>query len=467
MMPTIFTDDFLLENDFAKSLYHDFVKEIPIIDYHNHLSSKDIDDDKNFATMTEIWLKGDHYKWRAMRTCGIPEKYISGQSSDEEKFEKWAECMPKLIRNPLFHWSHLELKNNFGIDEYLELKNWKDIYSHCNHILSGGGFSCQGILRNHKVEVVGTTDDPLDDLSSHKSLNMKKADTLVIPSFRPDNFIFFNNANEYKENIKKLEEITNIEITSLDALSKALGKRIDFFIEIGCKMADHGITVFPVKKPWTYRDDAQFLKFVKGQSTSIENNDGYRYQLLFNLFKLYREKSLVAQLHIGALRNTNSKLLTTIGKDAGVDSIGDDLQALNLAVFLDDVNKSDALPRTILYNLNPSQNHVFATMAGNFSEDDIRGKIQYGTAWWFLDQKDGIEEQLNVLSNLGVLSTFVGMTTDSRSILSFSRHEYFRRILCNLLGNDMVRGLIPSDNNWIGNMAKDICYHNIKCYIDL
>lgn len=466
-MQTIFTDDFLLDNDFSKSLYHNFAKTMPILDYHNHLSSIDIDSNKTFATLTEIWLKGDHYKWRAMRMCGIPEIYISGHSTDEEKFEQWAGCMPRLIRNPLFHWSHLELKNNFGIDEYLNANNWQEVYNHCNQLLNKSTFSCQAILRNHKVELVGTTDNPLDDLSNHISIKNKKLEIIVIPSFRPDNFLFINNADEYKESIKELEGKTNIEITSLDDLTKALSKRIDFFIDAGCRMADHGITTFPDKINWTQKDDKQLLNLIKGQSSNFENFKGLTYNLLLNLFKIYQEKGLVAQLHIGALRNTNHKMLTEVGKDAGVDSIGDELQAFNIAAFLDEANKNDALPKTILYNLNPSHNHVFATMAGNFSEDGEKGKIQFGPAWWFLDQKNGIEEQINVLSNLGVLSTFLGMTTDSRSFLSFSRHEYFRRILCNLLGADMSKGLIPSDVNWIGKIVKDICYYNTKNYLGL
>ncbi len=466
-MHTIFTDDFLLENDFSRKLYHDFAKALPIIDYHNHLSSAHIDNDKNFASLTEIWLNGDHYKWRAMRTCGIPEHFISGSASDEDKFEKWAGCMPRLVRNPLFHWSHMELKNNFGIDAYLNEKNWKEIYIHCNELLAKSNLSCQSLLKTHKVQLVGTTDDPLDDLSNHLSIKNKKLATNVIPSFRPDNFLFIDNAEEYRNRIIKLEGITNIEITSLDALIEALSKRVDFFIEAGCKMADHGITTFPDKIIWAKEDDKQLLNLIKGHSNNLENLKGLTYNLLLKLFKIYNEKGLIAQLHIGALRNTNYNMLSEVGKDAGVDSIGDELQASNLAVFLDEANKNDALPRTILYNLNPSLNHVFAAMAGNFPEDGVEGKIQYGTAWWFLDQKNGIEEQLNVLSNLGVLSTFLGMTTDSRSFLSFSRHQYFRRILCNLLGSDMAKGLIPSEVNWIGKIVKDICYYNTKNYLGL
>ena len=465
MTKTIFSDDFLLENDFAKSLFYDFAKDLPIIDYHNHLSQAEIDNNKNYSSIAEIWLNGDHYKWRAMRTCGIPENYISGNARDEEKFEKWAGCMPRLARNPLFHWSHLELKNNFGIDEYLNANNWKDIYIQCNQFLAKSTFSSQAILRNHKVELVGTTDDPLDDLKSHISIKNKNLDIKVIPTFRPDNFLFIKDAIEYRENIRRLEILTNIKITNLESLTAALSIRIDFFVEVGCKMTDHGITIFPSKAIWTKNDDEQLFKLIIGESNSIENRNGLTYHLLFNLFKLYREKSLIAQMHIGALRNTNTKMLSLLGKDAGVDSIGDDLQAYDLAVFLDDVNSIDSLPKTILYNLNPSHNHVFATMIGNFSESGVEGKIQFGTAWWFLDQKDGIEEQLNTLSSLSVLSTFIGMTTDSRSILSFSRHDYFRRILCNLLGTDMKNGLLPNDLNWIGKIVNDICYFNIKKYL--
>lgn len=467
-MSTIFSEDFLLHTESAKKLYHGFAKELPIIDFHNHLPADQIADNKNFENLTQIWLKGDHYKWRAMRNLAIPEKYITGTATDWEKFEAWASCVPQTLRNPLFHWTHLELKNPFGISKYLKPESAAGIYDKTNALLQQPEFSTQGLLKRFNVEMICTTDDPCDDLMPHQTLSNSNSTLRMQPGFRPDNALHINKTSNFRKYIKKLSAVTGITIDGFESLVAALANRIDFFEQNGCRIADHGLSYIPKWKVFTGELDRELKKYINDEYvTAFSEPDTFIANLLLELCKIYHAKSWVQQFHLGPLRNTNSRLYQQIGADAGVDSIGDDAQAENLAQFLDYLDKNNQLAKTIIYNLNPAHNEVFASMTGNFNDGTIRGKIQYGSAWWFSDQLDGMEKQLNALSNIGLLSTFVGMLTDSRSFLSFPRHEYFRRLLCQILGKEMENGLLPTDLNWVGKMVEDICYCNAKNYFNL
>jgi glucuronate isomerase len=463
--PTIFHDDFLLHSDMARRLYHGHAAHLPIVDYHNHLPPSEIAEDKRFATLTGIWLKGDHYKWRAMRALGVDERLITGGGSDWEKFEAWADCVPQTLRNPLFHWSHLELKNYFGINAYLNKNNAAEIYAMCNELLQTPAYSTQQLLLKFKVELVGTTDDPCDDLKHHKSLKDSGLGFDMRPSFRPD--ILFNIGNKaiFIDYIKQLEKASGINICTYENLLEALSKRIDFFHENGCRIADHGLMQMPPAAGFSRSLQREFAEYISGESSMPYSDPAaFAGAALLALCRMYHGRGWVQQFHLGPIRNVNSRLLARIGTDAGVDSIGDLPQVAALARFLDTLDRDDQLAKTIVYNINPADNEAFATMCGNFQEGKTRGKVQFGSGWWFLDQADGMERQLNALSYMGILATFVGMTTDSRSFLSLPRHEYFRRVLCNLLGNDVERGLLPNDEAWLGGMVADICYWNAKKY---
>ncbi|WP_017256809.1 glucuronate isomerase [Pedobacter arcticus] len=463
----VIPDDFLLYSESARILYHNYAKDLPIIDYHNHLPPNEIAENKNFKTMTEVWLKGDHYKWRAMRTLAVDERFITGDASDEEKFMAWAKIVPSTVRNPLFHWSHMELKKPFGVKKFLNEKSAKEIYEHGNQLLAQKDFSTQGLLKQFNVKMVGTTDDPTDSLEHHKALIDQGFEIKVKPSFRPDKSFAVADAVTYRAYIKKLSAVSGIQITDVESLIAALRNRIEFFAAHGASISDHGLTSVPSKLTLTDAEKSEFSKLLKGEVDDYSNSDAFAGYVLTELAKIYHQKGWVQQFHLGAIRNNNHGMLRKIGPDTGFDSIGDFKQATSLSNFLGNLSLDDQLAKTIIYNLNPADNDVFAAMTANFADGKVKGKVQFGSGWWFLDQKDGMEKQLNSLSNMGVLGTFVGMLTDSRSFLSYPRHEYFRRILCNILGSEMENGQVPNDEQWIGGMVSDICYNNAKEYFGL
>ncbi len=457
--------NFLLKTKTAQLLYHNYAKDLPIIDYHNHLSSKEIAENKQFKNLTEIWLKGDHYKWRAMRANGVEEALITGNTSDNQKFEAWAETVPFTMRNPLFHWTHLELQRYFDIDELLNEKSASNIYKKCSDALQTPAFSVQGLLSKMKVEVLCTTDDPCDDLAYHKAIKASDFKTKVLPTFRADNTISIEKES-YIDYIRQLESTAKTVINSFNDLLLVLNDRVDYFHKCGCRLADHGLAFIPKASCTENELNQIFSKRLNNETLTSTEVNSYQVGLLIALAKMYHKKDWTMQLHLGAIRNNNDQLKEEIGADVGCDSIGDYKQAEGLSYFLNTISSQHHLPKTILYNLNPRDNEVFATMAGNFTSNGGINKVQYGAAWWFLDQKDGIEKQLNTLSNIGLLSRFVGMLTDSRSFLSFPRHEYFRRILCNLLGEDIENGELPNDIKFVGKMVEDICYYNAKNYFN-
>jgi len=461
------TEDFLLQNEFAKKLYHGFAEDLPIIDYHNHLPPNEIAQNRVFENISQAWLAGDHYKWRAMRALGINEKYITGKASDKEKFLKWAETVPYTVRNPLYHWTHLELKRYFGIDELLTPDNAEAIYEVTSGKLQTPAYHTQGLLQQKKVEYLCTTDDPTDSLEHHQHIADNKISPRTYPTFRPDKAYAVENGDTYLEFLTALESVTNSTINTYDNLIAALEQRVDYFHATGCRLADHGLEQLYYFDTAEVNFDDIFKKIVSKKALSTKEIEVFKSTTLLLLSRMYHSRGWVQQFHLGPIRNNNKRLLNDLGPDTGFDSIGDFSQARALSGFLNDLDGTDQLAKTILYNLNPAQNEVFATMAGNFNDGTVRGKVQYGSAWWFLDQKDGMEKQLNTLSNMGLLSCFVGMLTDSRSFLSFTRHEYFRRILCNLIGTDVTNGELPADEKWLGKIVSDICYHNAKAYFGL
>ncbi|MFQ5445310.1 MAG: glucuronate isomerase [Saprospiraceae bacterium] len=462
--PKPFLDNnFLLDNDFAIELYHRYAKNLPIIDYHCHLPPEEIANDRRFENITRTWLHGDHYKWRAMRANGIPEHYITGRASDWEKFEKWAETVPYTLRNPLYHWTHLELRRYFGIEKLLTPATAREIYETCNARLNTVEFSVRNLLRKMKVQVVCTTGDPADDLRWHRQVLEDDFEIKMLPTFRPDKAVLIENEG-FTGYMEKLGEAADISISTLQDLLNALQKQVDFFHKNGCRLSDHGLEQAYAEDFTEQEVDVIFKKRMSGRQVERQEALKFMSALLFHLGKMYHEKGWAQQFHLGALRNNNARLLENLGSDAGCDSIGDKEQAQPLSNFLKLLDRKDKLPKTILYNLNPRDNEVFATMAGNFNDDAMPGKMQYGAAWWFLDQLDGMEKQINTLSNMGLLSRFVGMLTDSRSFLSFPRHEYFRRLLCNIFGKDVERGHLPDDMEWIGKVVQGVCYINAKNY---
>lgn len=461
---TIINDNFLLYSEEARELYHNYAKSEPIIDYHSHLSDKDLAFNKPFKSLTQIWLAEDHYKWRAMRANGIDEKYISGDVSDKERFLHWAKTVPKTLRNPLFHWTHLELKRYFGIDEYLNLDSAEYIYNTCNEMLQTPEFLPQRFPEMMNVKVICTTDDPTDNLTYHQQLASSSYKVKVLPTFRPDNCLKIEDTNFFPSYIKQLGEVADIDISTPKDLIKALRKRAEFFHSVGCRLSDHGMKYLHSMDFTEVAVNKAFEEALEGKNVSTESAEQYKSYLLYELGKIYHSLGWVQQFHVNVIRNNSRRLFRTVGADCGTDSMADFLQAEHLARFFDRLDNEEALTKTIIYNLNPADNELFATMLGNFQDGKIAGKMQYGSGWWFLDQKDGMEKQINTLSNMGLLSHFVGMLTDSRSLLSFPRHEYFRRTLCNLLGADMAKGELPNDVEWIGSMVKDICYSNAKNY---
>lgn len=458
------TEKFLLRTKTSEYLY-DLVKDLPIIDYHCHLPVSEIAANKKFGNITQIWLYGDHYKWRAMRTNGVDEKFITGNASDWEKFNAWAETVPYTVRNPLYHWTHMELKNPFGIrGKLLNGKTSREIWEHCNELLGLDGFSTRGLLNHFNVKVFCTTDDPLDSLEHHKKISEDNFNVKILPTFRPDKGMTVEDLESFTLWLRKLQEITSSEINSFNKYIEALKVRHEYFHKNGCRLSDHGLEV-PYAEDYTSGEvENIFQKIIKGKNLTANEILKFKSAMMHEFALMDYEKGWVQQLHIGALRNNSSRMIKTLGPDTGFDSIGDFEIAAPLAKFLDRLDSGNHLPKTIIYNLNPKDNEVIAAMIGNFQDGSIPGKLQYGSAWWFLDQKDGIEKQLNALSNMGLLSRFVGMLTDSRSFLSYSRHEYFRRILCSMIGDDIENGLIPDSEEIVVPLVKNICYYNAQAY---
>lgn len=458
-------DNFLLENKYAEELYHSYASKMPIIDYHNHLPPQEICNNKIFDNISEIWIKGDHYKWRAMRTMGVNEKFITGSSSDKEKFQKWAYTVPYTMRNPLYHWTHLELDRYFGIPDLLNAQNADSIYMETTEKLQTEAFSCQSLLTKMNVASLCTTDDPIDSLEHHQKLAKSEFKTKVSMAFRPDKAIFIGN-DTYNDYINKLSQVSDISIDSYDTLCDALRNRVTYFHDNGCRVCDHGFEHMYAEDFTEAEVKAIFKK--KHEELPISKEEVLKFQsaLLQFLSELYHEFEWVQQFHLGALRNNNSRMLTQLGPDTGWDSIGDFQQASSLSKFLNTMDSKNKLTKTIIYNNNPVDNSMMAAMIGNFNDGSIKGKVQFGSGWWFMDQKEGMIDQMNALSNIGLISSFIGMLTDSRSFLSFPRHEYFRRILCNLFGKDIQNGELPNDMDWIGKLVQDICYNNAKEYFD-
>ena len=458
------TDDFLLQTETARRLYYDYARLMPIIDYHCHLPPDQIAADKCFDNMTQLWLYGDHYKWRAMRTNGVSERYCTGDASDWEKFEKWAETVPYTLRNPLYHWTHLELTNPFGITDVLSPTTARSIYERCNEQLPN--LTARALLTHFDVRVVCTTDDPLDSLQAHMQLAQSDFSVKVLPTFRPDKAMTVEDPEVFKAYVQRLGELTNHDIETLDDYLESLKTRHDYFAEMGCKLSDHGLErVFA--EFYTEKDVQEIFDYLY-RGIAVSPADGLKFKsfMLVQFAEWDHEKGWTQQFHLGALRNNNTRLLRELGPDTGWDSIGDFPQAASLSRFLGGLDDRNQLAKTILYNLNPADNEVMATMAGNFNDGTVRGKIQFGSGWWFMDQKDGMEKQINALSNMGLISAFVGMLTDSRSFVSYPRHEYFRRMLCNLFGNEVEQGQLPNDIEWIGQIVQDISYNNAKAYFD-
>jgi glucuronate isomerase len=465
-MPFI-TDDFLLHSKTARRLYHKYAEPQPILDYHCHLPPKDVAENRRFNNLFEIWLEGDHYKWRALRTNGVPEKFITGDAPPYEKFLAWARTVPHTLRNPLYHWTHLELKRYFGIDELLSEKTAPEIWARANAQLAKPAFSAQGILKQCRVMAVCTTDDPADDLAHHQAIAKAGLNCKVYPTFRPDKALMVHRPEVLQPWLAQLERASNTDIRNLAGLLTALKRRHDFFHQIGGRLSDHGLErcfddFIPERQA-----AAIFAKARAGKAVSPEDQFAFASFMMLQFGHWDAEKGWTKQLHFGALRNNNTRLFRQVGPDTGFDSIADWPQARALSNYLDRLDQENRLPRVVLYNLNPADNYMCATMIGNFQDGSIPGKIQWGSGWWFLDQKEGMEWQLNALSNLGLLSRFIGMLTDSRSFLSYPRHEYFRRTLCNLIGRDVERGEIPNDEGLLGPLIENICYRNALNYLNL
>ena len=462
-------ENFLLDTEVAQDLFHNHAAKMPIIDYHCHLIPEMVANDHKFKSITELWLGGDHYKWRAMRTNGVDEKYCTGKdTSDWEKFEKWAETVPYTFRNPLYHWTHLELKTAFGITKQLSPKTAREIFDECNEKLQQPEFSARGLMRHYNVECVCTTDDPVDDLRYHKQTRESGFEIKMIPAWRPDKAMNIEKP-EFADYVKQLAQVADVDIKSFKDMVDALQKRHDFFAENGCKLSDHGIEEFYDEEYTDTQIETIFAKALSGQSLSDFEVRQYKNCFLTVMAEMDADAGWTQQFHYGAIRDNNTKMYNQLGPDTGFDSIGEFTTAKACSHFLDELNVENKLTKTILYNLNPCANEVIATMLGNFQDGSCPGKIQFGSGWWFLDQKDGMEKQMNALSLLGLLSRFVGMLTDSRSFLSYPRHEYFRRTLCNLVGNDVENGLIPYtgyEKERVQQMIEDICYNNAKGFFN-
>ncbi len=459
--------DFLLQNKTAEKLYFDHASKMPIIDYHCHLPPDEIAEDKKFANLTKIWLDGDHYKWRAMRTNGVDEKYCTGDAPDEEKFQKWAETVPFTLRNPLYHWTHMELQRPFGIHDLLNGNTAKNIYQRATDMLQQDEFSVRNIMRKMNVEAVCTTDDPADSLEYHKKIKADGFEIKVLPTWRPDKAMAVDDTAAFNAYLDKLEAASDTNIHAFNDLLFALQKRHDFFHENGCRLSDHGLDTFYAEDYTQTEIDGIFQQLRKGKDLTQLERDKFKSAMLIHFAVMDDEKGWTQQFHIGAQRNVNRRMFEKLGPDKGFDSINDPVYGEKMGKFFGTLDKNNNLTKTILYNLNPRDNELLATMTGNFNDGSVPGKMQFGSGWWFLDQKDGMEKQMNALSNLGLLSRFVGMLTDSRSFLSYPRHDYFRRILCNLLGTDVENGEVPNDSELLGSMVENICYNNAKNYFNL
>jgi glucuronate isomerase len=458
-------DDFLLETDIAVDLYLRFARDLPIIDYHNHLPPEKMAADHRFRSITELWLEGDHYKWRAMRANGVPERCCSGDASDWEKFEAWARTVPETLRNPLYHWTHMELRRPFGIDTLLGPQTARGVFDRCNERLGEDGFTALGLLRGYRVAVVCTTDDPADGLEAHQQLAARQDPvTRVYPTWRAQQALAVEDPSAWNAWVGRLEATSQASVTDIASFLEALDRRHQAFHALGCRASDIGLETIPAEPYADAEVASSFGSLRSGRALEAGAALGLRSAILHRMALMDHARGWVQQFHLGAFRNVNTRLKTALGADAGCDSIGDFEMARPLGRFLDALDQKESLPKTILYNLNPGDNELFATMAGNFQDGRVPGKMQHGAAWWFLDQKDGIEAQLQAISNMGLLSHFVGMITDSRSFLSYSRHDYFRRILCNLLGEDVRRGLIPDDRDLLGRLVTRICYTNARDY---
>jgi len=467
-MKDFLDENFLLQTKTAQELYHSYAAHQPIIDYHCHLIPSMVANDYQFKSLTEIWLGGDHYKWRAMRTNGIAEKYCTGKdSSDWEKFEKWAETVPYTMRNPLYHWTHLELKTGFGVEKLLSPKTAREIYDECTAKLQTPEYSARNLMLKYKVEAVCTTDDPIDSLEYHIKTRNDNFAVKMLPTWRPDKAMAVENPAAFQAYVEQLAEVSGVSISGFDDMILALRKRQDFFQAQGCKLSDHGIEEFYAEDYTEAEIKSIFNKVYSGQALTHSETLKFKSAMLVIFAEMDWEKGWTQQFHFGVIRNNNTRLFNQVGADTGFDSIGSFSIAKNLSKFLDRLDSQNKLTKTILYNLNPADNEMIATMIGNFQDGTIAGKIQFGSGWWFLDQKDGIEKQLNSLSVMGLLSRFVGMLTDSRSFLSYPRHEYFRRILCNLIGDDVEKGLLPHQElDFIGKIVEDISYNNAKSFFN-
>jgi len=465
-MKAFMDKDFLLQTETAKRLYHDYASKMPIFDYHCHLDPQEIYQNRTYKNITELWLEGDHYKWRAMRANGVAEEYITGEADDFSKFEKWAETVEKLIGNPLYHWTHLELRRYFEIDTILKKSTAREIWEACNEKLQDPSLSARGLIERSNVRLIGTTDDPLDDLHYHQLLNEEAGfPTTVLPSFRPD-IVMAIQKPEWPGYVERLSELTGIQITDFTKLTKALENRMDYFAKMGCKLSDHSLETVVFEPAVLPELDAIVEKALSQQALSQKEINQFLTGLLISLGQAYYKRDWVMQYHIGALRSANSRLLRKLGINIGCDSMKDEQMAIPLAQLLDTLDQDHQLPKTILYCLNPNDNETLAAMAGNFQEGGIPSKIQFGSGWWFNDHIDGMTAQMKTLGNFGLLARFVGMLTDSRSFLSYSRHEYFRRILCNILGNWVENGEYPNDLEWLGPIVQDISYNNAERYFE-
>ena len=460
-------EDFLLTTHTARRLYHQFAASEPIFDYHCHLPPADLAENRQFKNLFEIWLEGDHYKWRAMRANGVAEMYCTGDATPLAKFQAWAATVPQTLRNPLYHWTHLELQRYFGVNELLNESSAVRIWKKANQQLARPELTTQGILRSFRVTTVCTTDDPIDDLKHHEALAASGLATRVRPAYRPDKALTVNQPAAFNEWVNHLAAASNTDIGNLSAFLDALRARHEFFHAHGCRLSDHGLKHCFADFPSDKVAAAIFAKARRGQPVAPQDHAKFAAFMMLFFGRLDAEQGWVKQLHVGALRSNNTRALKQLGPDTGFDSIGDFPQAEALASYLDRLEQENALPKTILYNLNPADNYVFATMIGNFQDGKTPGKIQWGSGWWFLDQKEGMEWQLNALSNLGLLSRFIGMITDSRSFMSYPRHEYFRRVLCNLIGRDVENGEIPNDDSLIGPLIRNVCYANAERYLNL
>jgi len=457
--------DFLLQTAQARRLYHDYAEDMPIIDYHCHLSPEDIAVDKRWENITQIWLYGDHYKWRAMRANGLDESYCTGDASDYEKFEKYAATMPYLLRNPLYHWTQLELKRYFDVSDLLSPATAKAIWEKCNAKIQQQSFSCRSLMRKSKVALICTTDDPTDSLEHHETIAADQSfDIPVLPAWRPDKGMAVEDPAAFNKWLNKLAAVTNVAIRDFVSYLDALRRRHEFFHSHGCRLSDHGLETAYAHDYTQSEIDAIFAALRSHDCLNADEVLKFKSAMLYEFALMDYEKGWTQQFHFGALRSNNSRMFARLGPDTGFDSIADSQLAKPLSKLLDRLDSQAKLPKTILYNLNPCDNEVLATMAGNFQDSSTPGKIQLGSGWWFLDQKDGMEKQIEALSQLGLLRRFVGMLTDSRSFLSYTRHEYFRRVLCNILGRDMDQGLIPNDMEFLGQMVQDICYNNAAGY---